>query len=349
MIGSLLSHASDAVRSLAFSVLVSSASSIRPFSAEALNILRLRIGMLYADTDAKFRNDVLSNTKHMIERMRGATAYLVRELQNLSFLAPARSLRHEDQLQNGAIVELLEQHEAFIQWFLEFLLGELVSTASYQRHITALRAIILLLKSGILEQNAAPVSFPVSGNATFWPYRINFFTSGSLRLLLDLLMDPFEDVRAGALAVLKLASPRDFLLRDRHLQSLAPKLIKSAKLQQNADNVAGDPQDSLHVSTDPEKRQGVNNLDTLADFMARAKELSNRTGRADYADGLARCHQLMYTLLPSAADRLQFVTHLVDDLAAKASIARDNLSKAVLESPIHGVFSALKYGILLSI
>ena len=173
------------------------------------------MSILYCDSDAKFRNEVLSNTKHMIERLRGATAFLVRENESLSFqLRPEHSLDPQKrQMAQQALeqtTELLQGHARFVEWYVEFLLGELIPTASYQRHITALKAISLLLKSGILKPSLRSPPVRISDNATTWPYLIEFFNAMSMRLLLDLLMDPFEDVRSNATSVLKLASPEDF-------------------------------------------------------------------------------------------------------------------------------------------
>src|SRR5450755_166028 len=56
LIGSLLYHASETVRSLAFSVLVSSSSSIRPLSPVALEHLKAHMSILFSETDAKIRN-----------------------------------------------------------------------------------------------------------------------------------------------------------------------------------------------------------------------------------------------------------------------------------------------------
>jgi len=312
-VGALLTHASDTVRSLAFSVLVCSSSSIRPFSPKTLDILKSHMWILYADTDAKFRNDVLSNTKHMIERLRGATAYLGRECGNLSSLSASdQASNFPQQQQNEEALDvtrnLLQSHEAFVEWFLGFLAGELIPTSSYQRHITTLKAIIILLQSGIAGHESLIISNKNADNATVWPYTIEFFTPGMLRLLLDLVMDPFEDVRSSATALLKIAPPNVF-----------------------ADQYLGQSGQFNHRP-----------LDLLMDFISRAKDISKRTGRADYADGLARSYELLYSLLRSSEARIELLEELVDDLGLKIQVAEHDLAQAVSEAPIHGNFAALK-------
>ncbi|EDN98844.1 hypothetical protein SS1G_13703 [Sclerotinia sclerotiorum 1980 UF-70] len=294
-IGPLLTHPSDTVRSLAFSVLVSSASSIRPFSPAALAFLQDNMAHLYADTDAKFRNDVLSNTKHMIERIKGATAYLVREID--------RMIIQDRQSDRSDAQNLLQNHENFLVWFLEFLQGELVPTASYQRHITSLRAISLLLRSGIEEYSSEEQKSTSTPDATVWAHKLAVFNLESMRLILDLLMDPFEDVRGGATAILKLASPHNF----RSSESQSP--------------------------TD---------FDVLMDFISRAEDFAKRTGRADYADGVARSYQILYGLSDEKG-RLVLVEGLVVGLERKVAVAQKDLGQAVLIAPIHSDFSTISY------
>ncbi|PBP27011.1 HEAT repeat protein [Diplocarpon rosae] len=331
-IGALLTHESDTVRSLAFSVLVSSLSTVRPFSDAALVILQSNMYILYSDTDAKFRNEIMSSTKHMIERLRGATSVLVRELRNLSFKSkgshdwPEIQKQKEKQRQD-AIKDTLCRHEEFISWYIEFLLLELIPTASYQRHITSLKAILLLLRSGIL--NKAPPPAKASGNNTVWPCSIDFFTRGSLRLLMDLLLDPFEDVRSGATNILKLTSPHSFQQVFSEKQ-LKPTIGLEAADRDVASTANGEP-------------QAPSLFRLLDEFIARAEELSKQTGRADHADGVARSYELYYGLQTSSKGRLDVLYKLVQDLEGKVEIAERSLGQAVFDAPIHGTFAALTF------
>jgi hypothetical protein len=350
-IGDLLIHASETVRSLAFSVLVSSSSSIRPFSAVALNLLQLHMGLLFTDTDAKFRNDILSNTKHMIERLRGATTYLTREVENIKFMLSLEESagpipEKRDQELWEEISDLLKIHERFLYWYLDFLSGELIPTASYQRHITALKAIVLLLRTGILETGSSAHPATVSDNATTWPFTIKFFTSATMRLILDLLMDPFEDVRVNATVVLQLASRGDFeiqpLIESAKITKLALSQPRVATYQPMTRRISGSRRPSSSTST-PLTNHAIATPQILLDFIDRAQDISKRTGRADYADGVARSFEILYGLSSTAKARLTLIEDLVDQLDPKVRIAEENLAQAVAEVPIHGTFAALKY------
>jgi hypothetical protein len=303
------------------------------------------MSILFSETDAKIRNEILSNTKHLIERLRGATAFLVREIENLSFqLRPVHPLPLEQQQKAEKLLSetqgLLRSHESFIEWYLEFLLGELIPTASYQRHITSLKAIYLLLRSGILKQNSGAPLSRASNNVTVWPYSLEFFTPGVVRLLLDLVMDPFEDVRGGATSILKLASPCHFVIRPEELSEDVLSTRSAEKALGNNTKVTADLPVVANVSADC---KSIDHSPTLLKvFIEHAEEASKRTGRADYADGVAHSYELLYGLLPSADLRIELVSQMVDDLEFKVGIAEGNLGQAVVEAPVHGNFAALK-------
>ncbi|KAK0121786.1 hypothetical protein ONS95_010069 [Cadophora gregata] len=336
-IGLLLTHESETVRSLAFSVLVSSSSTIRPFSKMALEILRANMYILYSDTDAKFRNEILSSTKHMIERLRGATSLLAKEIESLSFQLSGNQDLPTAQQQEGhkrldAIKLIFHSHNDFVAWYVEFLLLELIPTASYQRHITSLKAISLFLRSGILKQGLQSRLLKTSGNNTVWPYHIAFFTRCSMRLLMDLLMDPFEDVRSAATSILKLAAPCDFGFKTNPSTSIEGDRSSLDIASSGLNNAVNRTSECKNVI-----------LALLVNFITRIEDLSKQTGRADHADGVARSYELLYGLQISPQSRLALITQLVKDLESKIEVAEHSLGQAVFEAPVHGNFAALTF------
>jgi hypothetical protein len=287
----------------------------------------------------------------MIERLRGATALLVREIESISLqLSSEYSLSpQERELAQVALkqaTELLQVHSSFMEWYIEFLLGELIPTSSYQRHITALGAISLLLRSGILKQNPESPRVRDQDNSTVWPCIIEFFNPMSMRLLLDLLLDPFEDVRSSATNILKFASPDNFTAKELSKECLADidiaKPAGSAKIFFAADQNNFGSELSMRRESESRNERKNKPLLKLRDFIERAEDFSKRTGRADYADGLARSYELLCSLLPSTIEQMQLLTQLVEDLETKVRIAEQDLAAAVLDAPVHGTFAALK-------
>ena len=239
-IGRLLGHKAGNVRSAAFSVLVSSISSVRPFTLRTLDLLRLNLGLLLSDTDAKVRNEVLSNSKHMIGRLKGAVSFLTREVASSHVKHDHISQKKSENqdLTNAASPETtaLQEHKDFISWYQNFLGNELIPTASYQRHITALRSIQILIDSSIPiphEKTSLDSSADTQSQETLPE---NIFTEKMMRLLLDLLMNPFEDVRAAATQLLKLAPERCFMQRHVMISSAHPGSQVFSLLFQNTSN-----------------------------------------------------------------------------------------------------------------
>lgn len=350
VIGILLSHSLGRVRSAAFSVLVSSISSIRPFPTYTLDLLKQKLCILHADTDAKFRNEVLSNSRHMVERLRGATSNLTRELvmSGLSVHSESNVERENNQLTKEAKSALevsLQEHKNFMNWYLQFLSNELVPTASYQRHITALRAIQIVVKSGARRSQTYVGLIQPPNTQPAWIFDIFIFTEKMIRLLLDRLMDPFEDVRAAATDILKFAF-LDSLPDEKLHCSITRPLSDVPIVRPESKGI----ENSSHVSHLENSEKGDSKelwhsmIPTLLlQFIERAQCASQRTGRADIADGIARSSELLCIFLLSDQARLAFLESLILDLERKVVVAEDDLAKAVSLAPIHGQFASLRY------
>jgi hypothetical protein len=153
-------------------------------------------------------------------------------------------------------------------------------------------------------------------------------------------MDPFEDVRGSATNVLKLASPCHFVIRSEELSEDVLSTRSAEPTLGNNTQVTADLPVIENVSAD--SNSIGYSLKLLKAFIKQAEEASKRTGRADYADGVARSYELLYGLLPSADLRIGLVSHLVNELELKVDIAERNLGQAVVEAPVHGNFAALK-------
>ncbi|CCU81674.1 HEAT repeat protein [Blumeria hordei DH14] len=330
----LLSHASPAVRSLSYSVLVSSASPLRPFSPLSLRVIESKIHILYSDTDVKFRNEILSTSKQLIERLRGSTTFLSREISSIkSQLSNGTPLDTQALYNLEQAQSLLGHQRHFIKWILEFLLGELVPTASYQRHFTSLKTISLWIGSGILKNKADLLQAKKGGNETAWSFSIFLFSPEVLRLLMDLLVDPFEDIRNLASSILENWPSCELLETESSLDNswrenivVFPSCIRRAKPSSF----------STELNLEHCERLAV-----VENFLKRAEMISNKTGRADYADGLAKAYKLYYSLQLSDLGRLELLSELIESLDRKVEISKKSLAQAVQAAPIHGNFATL--------
>jgi len=300
-------------------LLVSSQETTRPFSEVAFSLLKEHLAMFHADYDAKLRNEILGLTKNLIRRVKNiitvaerAIAAADQKAQLLASGAPAvgggaqppnkkRTGPKTAQLSGAEAKEVMDRHQAFLDWYMSFLQGELIPTASYQRHITALRATLLAIKVG---KHAGATDDSVDTDV------IGLMSSGFtwVRLLLDLMIDPFDDVRETACMVL----------------SLFPQEIVSAPVR----GVSGSASVTL--------------LDVLKEFCLRARALADRTGRADHGDGAARSQGLLCTWLNEQTLQLGLVSSIIEGLEGKIAKAEQDLGHAAIENPVHPDFAAIR-------
>ena len=312
ILNSLLSHPSPSVRSSAFSLLVSSQATTKPFSQTAFDLLRLHLAALHTDYDAKFRNEILGLSKSLVRRVKNIITVAQRSIaasdtrDTLTKVGdptrpvPKRKPGPEatQNYEEGAI-EILTRHHEFMKWYLNFLKWELLPTASYQRHITALKAILLTLRIGKYAGAHDELDMGI--------VQVLSSDSSWVRLLLDLLMDPFDDVRDSALAIL----------------ALIPKDTVDAPLRSG--------------------QSPANLLGALQEFCTKAKALADRTGRADHGDGAARSSGLLCRWLGGQALRIGLVSEILSGLEVKISSAEADLGHAAIRNPVHGDFAAIRY------
>ncbi|OLN81632.1 hypothetical protein CCHL11_05577 [Colletotrichum chlorophyti] len=312
----VLAHPSHELRSLALSLIIASPSTTRPYSPVALRLLQNHLSAYFSESDAKFRMEVLSKLKDMFKRNRGAIFILQKSIARLDAFAaassqaegqpkpvpktPAKQTAHRTNIlfwPEDKLRESLKQHEDFLAWYLRFLRSELIPTASFQRHYTSLKAVSFILK---LESDPTKTWETEEDDALFF----NRFDDKWTRTLLDLIMDPFDDVREASTSVLK------SLFTDQRFRCL--------------------------VGT-----QGV--PPALEEFLARAEDIARRTARADHADGVARTNELLFRFYENSDAQIAHISRLVDLLESKLAFAESDLGNAVLEAPVHGYFASLRY------
>lgn len=303
-----LLHNSYDVRSFAMSLLITSSSSTRPYSMMAFSLIRRHLRSCHSDPDAKFRNEILGHSKNMVKRVKGAISILEKDLARSGTKASTPKVRDtavNTHISKGAkeisnageawLRDTLEAHERFFSWYLQFLRQELAPTASYQRHITALKALVTVLRLG--KDNPSV-------------HEQNIYRSFQwIRMILDLIMDPFDDVRETATSLLMLLPPE-----------YTQKEVAT---------------DNTVAHTTP--------LMMLTEFSSRAAAQASRTGRADHSDGAARACGLLCAWETTIESRLALLSQTLDTLDDKISGAEKDLGHAVMMEPLHGDFATVRY------
>lgn len=317
VLGRLLSSDSSITRLAGLSLLVTSTYSTRPFTRGALDCLKEGLPHLLADTDSYFRGEVQSFVKAVLDRLRASTFLIAR--------------KSSQDTQGNTNDMNMDYHKQFVVWLHEFLIAELHPTASYQRHISAVVGLHILLRSGIDPTVPAEILSRLAKNSSQWPFHLKIINDLARRLLFDLLLDPFDDVRQGALNILKIDKP----------------ILQVPNAASQRANVAHENSILSHgVDASANAYEDV--------VLDRAKTIMLRTGRVDHADGVARlfdlrsygCSQRQYTAQqsgPHSVDsRLTIVTDLMTLLEKSLEAARVNISHAVSSFPLHGIFTALR-------
>lgn len=312
----LLEHSSPAVRISALALLVSSPVSNRPLSEDALLCLRRCIPFFHVEVSAKARNESIALMNKLCLRLRIKAVSLIRDHQGSinTFLdqTAGLSLGHASSKEQRGhnFPKELQRYLSFQSWYMRFLVHELRPTASYQSHISALRILHSVLESKLLLQASKANELYIKLSDEGLP------SSLPLRPLLDLLLDPFDDVRqlANMVIEVQISLGQIPFLTEPNGEAEAEAL--SLEKGGNSCN----PKRVLRVA------------------LERAESKAAETGRADDADGVGRIYDLMY----GTDKTVSILGHLLDQLKDEVEVAKNSLISAVHTAPLHGHLIALR-------
>jgi hypothetical protein len=217
---------------------------------------------------------------------------------------------------------LLTYHLDFLGWYIEFLKKELQPAASYQRHISALTVLRYLTNVG-LQTDTYPTS-TANAHSVGCATKKGVSTDRSLlRLLLDLTVDPFDDVRGVAAKLLESYS--------------------SLVLMQSVTNCSN----STDIIDTAQER--FSNESCVVKALHKAEVLMQQTGRADYADGVGRLYNLLYSSLLTSTKsqdlsngRCGLLNIVLEKLENDVQIAQNSLQLAITSAPLHGHLTILR-------
>jgi len=269
---------------------------------------------LHADTDAFFRREVHGYTQKLFDRLRASTATLSKGLIKGRAPEEGRLPFPKECFQQDSGVEtssedLLTESLAFIVWYTRFLEWELRSTGTYQRRITALRSLIIALKSGVdAGVPHAQLSKSAQGELN-WAHTLQIPSTKLIRLLLDLVLDPFDDIREASVSVLQLCLAALPDAEKTSMLSTLPQFVARAE--------------AMMLRTGRADQ---------ADGVARAYALLFTVADVNVTEALE---------LPSSNSGV--FDGLRKQLTDTLEIARTNLSEAVNGRPVHGIYAALTF------
>ncbi|KAL8879578.1 MAG: hypothetical protein Q9198_002840 [Flavoplaca austrocitrina] len=334
----LLCHADAQIRLLAFSFIVHPSAPKCPFLSIVLSSLALALPHYHAEIDPKARQDHLALIKRLFLRLIGLLTNFSRGLFDFKSqdLIPERDLLAQDSLRSlKPEAASLQQHLTFFEWYRAFLLHELDSTASYQRHAVSLRMVDFLLSNG------AGFLLRRMSNTTSKAERRDLdssFCHDLLTSLLALVLDPFDVIRELAACILQSIPPEAWASLSKEGASEVRTLSQICA----RGPVAGDD-----ASLSAHNSSAISGL-TLA--CQRAAKRAQSTARADHADGFGRLYALVVGFDTESnqkntwSDNDQLALfRLMSDLDDRISTTLTDIHTAVKTASLHGLLIAARY------
>ena len=130
-----LDHQSPYIRIAATSIIVIADGTAASFTNKDLHALRPALKMFFSETDARIRGDLFNIMKKLTSRLLLVINKLERNLVNTREAV----LHHQRSSDTDSLI--LAQHKQFVKWFYNFLCTEMRPSASYQRHLMALKTL----------------------------------------------------------------------------------------------------------------------------------------------------------------------------------------------------------------
>lgn len=304
----LLDHFSSTIRLSALNTLMAFITASGILSDRVYARIKQCLPYFHQETSPKARNEFVALGKKLLAKIKGLKITVTPDGSSMSESKEAETFLH-DQAQTPV------NKVQFFDWYFDFLIAELRPTTSYQGHITALTMLKYLYQVDF--DNLCFCGNPQLATDT---QRFSYAARVSVtRSLLDLLFDPFDDVRQSSDAILKI-------------------LVK-VELYEH-----------LHTSDRNDASQNLLSgnltvIPTIFETRSRAETLFRKSGRADHADGLGRLLNLAFGARGSSAALYgQYSAYkLIEyDLEQDIKIGSDDLGLAVEAAPLHGHLIALR-------
>jgi len=273
----------------AWKLLQSTRTPTKRLPPKFFSLLRQCLPSYHADTDANFRSDLFGLMQRLIDRLRASSAV------------------HAKYSNTAKVHTYAPRERRFLSWYASLLAADLRPTASYQRHICSLKCLGVLLRSGIdAKVSRSHWSKSALGDHS-WPFTLDIVNRHHLQeLLLDLTLDPFDDVRSLAASTLRIMP----WSADTTQSIVLPALLKAETLAKR--------------SSRADHADGVAHLHTIMFTQARNVYDVTDTGWGH---------------------RIRLVQKLVAQLDRTLLLISLNITAAIAGYPLHGIMLSIRYAL----
>lgn len=172
----------------AFQLLVSSPKNSRPIQPCVYENIINSLDMIFSDPDLETRNEISSYFKKFISRIKESTYASNRDavsLTNKNF--EKFELEIKEKLENT------EQGRIFLTELIKYIENNLRPGSSYLRKEMAYKLLVALIKSGL--DSRIEQEFIENSKSVKFVFSIDIYNPVLIRLVIDNLMDNFEDIR----------------------------------------------------------------------------------------------------------------------------------------------------------
>jgi Putative death-receptor fusion protein (DUF2428) len=314
----LLSHSSIDIRIRTYQLLVTSVKTITPIRSSVLRLLKNHFVYLQGQNDPGKRGEINAITKALIHRLRRSNAFHFRAMTALKDVSNDHRFHWHE----------IQQYETFFDGFISFLVSELSPSCSFPRHISALRAMEILVISVADQRSPLETIDESSQDGLSWRLGKRLRHQNVVSSLFHLLLNPFEEVRTVSSQILKL-----------HLRRTEAAIETPSEAGFKSSGQARGAQNNYFTPPSYGKIQAWTEED-IARLVVDVNNLATRTNRADHADGLARLLELQYYL---AEDRPSFTHLIIEQFKKLADGLASPLSHPSKDISLHGHLLGLMY------
>lgn len=337
-----MGHSSASIRITALSLIAHHPTPTEPFSSLVLECLEQFVPYFHLEVNPRVRNEFIGIMKRICIRLeRGFSFISKNNTSNKSQPTPNVASEASATEDLGLKDFPSKKHLRFSKFYIRFLIHELQPTASYQRHITALKILEFMIVEGLTRSDPSRLFHPskiIDVGFIRGEKQEQFFNSLSVQLILDLVMDPFDDVRLISSKLLQL------VLWNQYPQTASSWTKETDQfIDPSIDYLRTLSRRSYHIF--------------ISHALCRAESIMYRTGRAHHADGVGKLYYLLHDSCQNFSDITiknvkmpmawsttgwSIIDHILSELRENINITRQDIRSAVGSTPLHGALISLR-------
>lgn len=182
----------------AFQLLVSSPKLSKIVPSVVYKKVTESLDMIFMDGDLETRNEMFSSFKKFITRIKDSTYGLHRDAHSLT-----KKNFSKFELEIQGKLEAVEESKHFLIDLLNYIKASLRPGSSYLKKEMSYKLLIVLIRSGLDSRIAE--KYIEKTKAVSFAFSMDIYNAALMRLVIDNIMDNFEDIRSYSTEVVSMA------------------------------------------------------------------------------------------------------------------------------------------------